>query len=501
MDRDERQPVIVGVGECVDRPDDLSLAKDPAALMVAALKAAERDAGVPLIHVLSRLDIINELSWPYPDPCELLRDRLGGRMFDVRYHPVGGQTPMLALHEAALAIQNGDCETAAVCGGEAEDSVRRARRQGVELPWPPAIPNFKPIRGGDFQALVARALELDSPVHVYPLYENATRAEWRQTLSAGQQESAEIWANNAAVARSRDAAWIKRPIDADQILDADSGNRLIAWPYRKLMVANPIVNQGAAVILTSLGVARRLGVDENKLIFVHGGAAADEARDILLRESYVRSPAMEAVLRDAVRLAPDGFEAVELYSCFPCVPKMARRVLGLDPHEALTVTGGLTFFGAPLNNYMTHATVAMVETLRSRGGTGLLYGQGEYVTKHHAIVLGKSPADAQLSLDYRHDTGVVAPAIVGDYSGPATIETYTVLYDRDETVRHGVVICRTLRGERLAARVVADDKRSIALLLGDDEIIGRRGHVASAVDGVTTWRLDDHASWDHAEAL
>ena len=36
-----------------------------------------------------------------------------------------------------------------------------------------------------------------------------------------------------------------------------------------------------------------------------------------------------------------GFDVVELYSCFPYVPKMARRTLGLGPEVVPTVVGGL----------------------------------------------------------------------------------------------------------------------------------------------------------------
>ena len=84
-----------------------------------------------------------------------------------------------------------------------------------------------------------------------------------------------------------------------------------------------------------------------------------------------------------------AFDAIELYSCFPCVPKMARRTLGLGADVQPTVTGGLTFFGAPLNTYMTHAACAMVRKLRDGAKLGLLYGQGGFVTKHHALVLSR----------------------------------------------------------------------------------------------------------------
>src|SRR3569833_2329267 len=68
---------------------------------------------------------------------------------------------------------------------------------------------------------------------------------------------------------------------------------------------------------------------------------------------------------------------------------MARRTLGLGPDVEPTVTGGLTFFGAPLNTYMTHAACAMVRRLRGGARLGLLYGQGGFVTKHHALVVSR----------------------------------------------------------------------------------------------------------------
>src|SRR5260370_15164969 len=74
---------------------------------------------------------------------------------------------------------------------------------------------------------------------------------------------------------------------------------------------------------------------------------------------------------------------------------MARRTLGLGPDVKPTVTGGLTFFGAPLNTYMTHAACAMVRSLRDGAKLGLLYGQGGFVTKHHALVLShQAPREA-----------------------------------------------------------------------------------------------------------
>src|SRR5216110_3170123 len=87
-------------------------------------------------------------------------------------------------------------------------------------------------------------------------------------------------------------------------------------------------------------------------------------------------------------------------------PKMARRTLGLGTEVQPTVTGGLTFFGAPLNTYMTHAACAMVRKLRNGAKLGLLYGQGGFVTKHHALVLSRQAPKEALA----QDTSVQAEA-------------------------------------------------------------------------------------------
>src|SRR5437762_4536769 len=142
------------------------------------------------------------------------------------------------------------------------------------------------------------------------------------------------------------------------------------------MVANPTVNMGGAVLMTSLAKARAAGVPEDRLIYVSGGASAEEPRDYLVRDQFFESHPQNAVLETVMDLVGgDGrkFDAIELYSCFPCVPKMARRTLGFGADVQPTVTGGLTFFGAPLNSYMTHAACAMVQKIRAGAKHGLLY--------------------------------------------------------------------------------------------------------------------------------
>src|SRR3546814_21176513 len=78
------------------------------------------------------------------------------------------------------------------------------------------------------------------------------------------------------------------------------------------------------------------------------------------------------------------FDHVELYSCFPCVPMMARRLLGWPWDRPATVFGGLTFGGGPIANYMSHAIVSMVVTLRREGRYGFTFAHGVFPTDNQS---------------------------------------------------------------------------------------------------------------------
>ena len=495
----DRIPVIVGVGEIVDRPKEIAEGLEPLDLLEQALRRAEQDAGAKLLGEVQSLDVVNFLSWRYRDPEQLLAQRHGISPAHCHYGPVGGESPIRYIHEAAKRIARGECSVAAICGAEAQSTATKAERAGVKLPWTPFAHDVEePKRGAAFQKPLAVKLGVFRPVTVYPFYEAASSAHWGQTPSEAMAESGSLWSRYSDAAAQNPNAWLKRRYAPEEITTPTADNRLIAWPYNKLMVANPSVNMGGALLLTSLAKARAAGIAEDKLVYPLGGASAEEPRDYLLRDQFYESHPQNAVLKSVMDLAGgDGrtFDAIELYSCFPCVPKMARRTLGLGPDVQPTVTGGLTFFGAPLNTYMTHAACAMVRRLRDGARLGLLYGQGGFVTKHHALVVSKTPPREPLA----QETSVqgdadrnkrAVPEFVAEATGKGKVESFTALYGRGGDVEHGVVMLRTEDDRRTLARIPASDGATLAHLLDLDRTpVGSLGEIAMAEDNVPEWRI------------
>src|SRR6266702_1306585 len=198
---EDRIPVIVGVGEIVDRPKDIADGLEPLTLLEQALKRAEADSGAKLLGELGSLDVVNFLSWRYRDPEKLLACRLGAKPSHLYYGPVGGESPIRYLHEAAKRIARGECTVAAVCGAEAQSTATKAERAGLTPPWTPFAHDVEePKRGAAFQ----------KPMAVYPFYETATSAHWGQTPREAMTESGQLWSTYSTVASENPSAWLKR---------------------------------------------------------------------------------------------------------------------------------------------------------------------------------------------------------------------------------------------------------------------------------------------------
>ena len=497
----DRLPVIAAVGECVDRPADPRKALDPIGLMAAAAQAAEADAGASLLREVDSLDVVHQVTWRYAGgTAALVCERLGIAPARAVYGVTGGESPVRYIHEAALRIARGEGAVALIVSGEAQHALNKLRAAGETPPWPPEAEAMEnPISMREILSPLSRLHALVRPIDVYPLYDMGAAAGWGQTPGEARAESGALWSGMSRVAAANPSSWGKAVYTPDEVVEPTADNRLIAWPYTKRQVANPAVNMGAAVVVMSLAKARALGIAEDRLLHIWGGAAANAPRDFLARDAYTHSTHQEAVLQAAMALAPakggGRFDAVELYSCFPVVPKMARRTLGLGEDAGITVTGGLSFFGAPLNAYMAHAAAAMTHRLRNQPGVGLLYGQGEYVTKHHALVVANAPPPSPLAEGYGvQDPGDAAqgavPPPAPEHEGGATVETATVIYGKDNVPAFGVVVAKTATGARTLGRVPAEDLDGLLALTSlDVSPVGRTGQLVRAGEGPSVWRF------------
>src|SRR5882672_7424974 len=128
MTIDPRLPVIIGVGQTVQRSAGVEDALEPVDLMAEAARSAAADAGVAGLPPLDSVRVVQLLSWRYKDPARLLADALGVTTRETVYTTPGGNTPQMLVNTTADEIQRGDIDIALLSGSECWRTRMRARK-------------------------------------------------------------------------------------------------------------------------------------------------------------------------------------------------------------------------------------------------------------------------------------------------------------------------------------------------------------------------------------
>ncbi|HEX7167405.1 MAG TPA: hypothetical protein VF230_10540, partial [Acidimicrobiales bacterium] len=298
MALDPRLPVVVGVGQHQRRPDgsvvDLG---SPLDMMASACRAAGHDSGTGdrLLREARSVQVVDILSWRVRDPAALLAAELGASPKETVRSTIGGNTPQLFVNDACLAIQRGDVDVVIIAGAEAMATIGRARKNGETLRWP-RDEGGAPTRvvgtdaPGSSELEMARGLLL--PTSMYPLIESAVRRARGAGVAEHSARIAELWARFSEVAASNPNAWADEALSAEAIATPGPDNRMVGFPYPKLMNANLHVDQAAAVIVCSVEAAKAAGVPEDRWVFPWAGADATDHWYVSERESLATSPAI-----------------------------------------------------------------------------------------------------------------------------------------------------------------------------------------------------------------
>jgi acetyl-CoA C-acetyltransferase len=482
-------PVIVGAGQITNRARDLSQAREPLDLMAEAARKAEGDAGGRgLLAKVDSVRVVSVLSWPSQDPPADLAGRVGAPGGDRIYTTIGGNTPQWLVNETAEAIAKGTVRLALLAGAESMHSLRLARKAGQQPDW---SPRGRPkASAGDTRFGVSELEHLhgaSQAITVYPLFENALRAHYGRSIEEHRRALGELCARFTQVAAQHPNAWFPQARSGPELATASAENRMVGFPYPKYMNAIMDVDQSAALIMTSASTARELGIPEDRWVYLHGCGDATEHWYVTERVNYHSAPAIRAAGRRALSMAGvviDDIAAFDLYSCFPSAVQLGRDALGIaqDDPRALTVTGGLPYFGGPGNNYTMHGIATMAGRLRERRDElGLVSGLGWWATKHAIGVYSAHRPTKEWSrtnpkVDQAEIDAMPHPELVAAADGAATIETYTVTYDRDGAPALGIVIGRLEDGRRFIANVLAED-RALLEAMPSREFVGEHGAV------------------------
>jgi acetyl-CoA C-acetyltransferase len=455
MNREPAVPVLVGISQLEQRIKDPAAGKEPIELMMDAVRAAATDSGSQqLLAKATSVRVIRGI-WPYKNPARVIADAVGVPNAETALTPYGGNYVQSVVNQSALDIQAGRHDVIVITGAECGYTQARARKQGIELRWQDAAGTPDQMLGEDknMRHDAEKAAGIGQPIQLYPIFENALRHARGESIEAHLVRISELWARFSDVASHNPHAWLRERHSAEQIRTPSATNRPVSFPYPKLMNSNNNVDQGAALIMCSTDAARRFGIPTDRWIYPWAGTDAHDHYFVSNRDNLYSSPAMRFAGNRCLQLAgvtTATLDHVDLYSCFPVAVEVAAAELGLAETRPLTVTGGLTFAGGPLNNYVMHSIARMAELLREKpSAKGLITANGGYLTKHAFGVYSAEPPAAP----FRHEDlqrqvdATPSRDVVLNHRGAVTVESYTVMYGADgPTIGH--VACLLADGRR-----------------------------------------------------
>jgi len=493
-------PILIGAGQVTDKEPDPDRACSPLDLMETAARRAAADAGIghECLKRLELLVIVKSFRESTRNTPAALARRLQAEKAEQWLTPDGGQTPQYLVNRYFEAIARGKLHFALLTGAEAINTARKLIKSDRQPQWhePPDTDPKYLLPSWDMANTQEQAHGIWRPAHVYPLFENALREHYGETIAEHQKTMGDLFAPFTEVAAKSPHAWFPIARTSEEIARATPKNRFVGWPYTKYMNAMNQVNQSAALLICSVELAREMGVDESRWLYLHGCADTFDHHQVSRRLDYSSSPAIRTMGREAFTMAEksiDDIDFIDLYSCFPSAVQIARDELGIarDDPRPLTVTGGLPFHGGAGNNYVMNSIATMADLLRNHPGThGLITANGGYITKHAIGIYSTEPkisSDSKIPWQRRDPQTYQAridalpyPSLETDPQGGAVVETYTVAFGRDNNPARGILLGRLGDpGDPQAPRFIANTPPDRALLeaMTVESFVGHPGKV------------------------
>lgn len=473
---DSSAPVIIGVGEASRKTVPGEWPR-PVDLAGHAIKVALADTGQahPISAAIDTIAAIRtfedsgvSLGTGSPDNVPEAFGAAGGiSAQNLIYADIGGQSPQAMVQELAGAIRRGERQVAIIVAAEATGTAKRARKAGIELDWRLRSQTAFDNRLSSFPILSRNEIRhgiISMPL-AYSLLENARRLGLGLSREDYLVHMAELGAAMSAKSLTREHAQFAKHFTTCDLVRGDEGDFRLTDIYRRWRVAQDAVDLGGAIILTSAGKARELGVADDKMVWLAGASETKEA-PYSERADIIYARALDFALHaalDQAGIAATDLGPIDIYSCFPVAVYGAVDTLS-DSMRSLgdyTLTGGLNFFGGPGNGYATYSLSAMVDALRNNGSKPALVTANGGVMSKQAVGIYTAHQPAQ---PWMGDiaTGYHAKSVELDSApqGKGKILTYARPVSRDR-IGAATLLLAMENGAR--AMAVLDDAADIDL--------------------------------------
>ena len=473
----KHRSVVIGVS-AIQQKGDFENLDEALFLMDQAVKEALSDSGNKSIK-----DHIDEIRipkgfWRYRDPGKWIAKNNDFKTIPTTYVTKIGVLQQNLINEACLKIENGEINASIILGGEARYKQLRSvieKKEYFETKLdenPDFYIKAKEDLYGDEELEELGAMA----VGYYATMETALRKNDNENIEEHQNNIASMYEEFSKVASNNEDAWLDHPYSKKEILETSKKNKMLAYPYNKLHCTSWNVNQSAALIICSEELANNLEIDNKKRVYPISSSENNHMIAIQQRPKLYESLGMIYAAKSINRMMEQldiRLDAYDLYSCFPAAVKMFSKSLELGSELPKTITGSMPYAGGPLNSFVIHSTVKMIQKIRAlEARHGLVTGVSGMMTKQSFCIWGKEYQE-QFIFDDVTDRAKLdeKPVELSDIAeGEGEIIGYTII----EGSEHASKAVLYLDDEKKHRKVVSSFDKNFINLLMEEEWVGKK---------------------------
>ena len=473
----KHRSVVIGVS-AIQQKDDFENLDEALFLMDQAVKEALSDSGNKSIK-----DHIDEIRipkgfWRYRDPGKWIAKNNDFKTIPTTYVTKIGVLQQNLINEACLKIENGEINASIILGGEARYKQLRSvieKKEYFETKLdenPDFYIKAKEDLYGDEELEELGAMA----VGYYATMETALRKNDNENIEEHQNNIASMYEEFSKVASNNEDAWLDHPYSKKEILETSKKNKMLAYPYNKLHCTSWNVNQSAALIICSEELANKLEIDNKKRVYPISSSENNHMIAIQQRPKLYESLGMIYAAKSINKMMEQldiRLDAYDLYSCFPAAVKMFSKSLELGSELPKTITGSMPYAGGPLNSFVIHSTVKMIQKIRAlEARHGLVTGVSGMMTKQSFCVWGKEYQEQFIFDDVTEraklDEKPVELSNIAE--GEGEIIGYTII----EVSEHSSKAVLYLDDEKKHRKVVSSFDKNFINLLMEEEWVGKK---------------------------
>ena len=472
----KNRSVVIGIS-AIQQKGNFENLDEALHLMDKAVKEALSDSGNELVK-----DYIDEIRipkgfWRYRDPGKWIARNNNFKNIPTTYVTKIGVLQQNLINEACQKIETGEINASIILGGEARFKQLRAvieKKEYFETKLdenPDFYIKAKEDLYGDDELAVLGAMA----VGYYATMETAIRKNDGEGIEEHQNNIALMYEEFSKIASENKDGWLNHPYAKEDILETSKKNKMLAYPYNKLHCTSWNVNQSAAIIICSEELANELEIDNKKRVYPISSSENNHMIAIQQRPKLYESLGMTYAansINKMIERLDIKLDAYDLYSCFPAAIKMFTKSMGLDSEIPKTVTGSMPYAGGPLNSFVIHSTVKMIQKIRAlEVKYGLITGVSGMMTKQSFCIWGKEYKEHFIFDDVTEKAKLnESPIELSNISeGKGEIIGYTII-EGNENAAKAVLY---LDDEKKHRKVVSSMDKNFINLLTEEEWVGK----------------------------